>query len=58
MQFSDDMKRAGWIVERPAALYREALRLRVIVAEPVGQNGEAKKRIAFEFLRNVKAVFT
>ena len=56
-RFQEAEKAAG-IVEGPAAQDVEALGLNMPLGEFVGQNGKAEKRIALQFLRDVKPVFT
>lgn len=48
---------AAWIVERPASQNAESGGLDMIRREFVGQDGKAEKRIALQFLSNVKTVF-
>ena len=56
-RFQEAEKTAG-IVEGPAAHDVEALGLNMPLGQFVGQNGKAEKRIALQFLRDVKPVFT
>ena len=55
--FQEAEETAG-IIEGPAAKHIKALGLNMPLRQFVGQNGKAEKRIALQFLRDVKPVFT
>jgi hypothetical protein len=53
----EDAGQAGEVVKSPAAFYIETFEFGCGRGESVGEYGEANKRIALQFLRNMKAVF-
>lgn|GEM_PF-3139789 len=48
---------AGRIVKRPATLHGKTFEFRLLRRNPVGEDSDAKKWIATQFFRDVKAVF-
>jgi hypothetical protein len=56
MECSQKPVRAGGIIERPAAHYRESIDLAVIRSEFVCQNSQIQKRVSLQFLSNVKPI--
>ncbi len=51
-----DACRAGGVVERPAALHRETLQLRLRRGNLIRENGEAEKRISPQLFCNMKPI--